>query len=112
MFLFGHNMAETQTVLWTRVLDRLAGPNPPRVVCVDPRLTEVTRRADVRLAVRPGTNLALMLLKTPHPPAGATTLIVSPGILSQPSELLAMAGGDRAGHGCRVGAKQRTARER
>ena len=60
IFLFGHNMAETQTVLWTRVLDRLAGPNPPRVVCVDPRLTEVARQAEVHLAVRPGTNLALM----------------------------------------------------
>ncbi|WP_324275235.1 molybdopterin-dependent oxidoreductase [Blastococcus brunescens] len=35
--LYGHNMAETQTVLWTRVLDRLAGPNPPKVICVDPR---------------------------------------------------------------------------
>lgn len=60
LFLFGHNMAETQTVLWMRVLDRLAGPHPPRLVCVDPRLTEVARRADVHLAVRPGTNLALM----------------------------------------------------
>lgn len=27
--LFGHNMAETQTVLWSRVLDRLAGPAHP-----------------------------------------------------------------------------------
>lgn len=60
MFLFGHNMAETQTVLWMRVLDRLAGPNPPRLVCVDPRNTEVARRAEVHLPVRPGTNLALM----------------------------------------------------
>ncbi|WP_106814828.1 molybdopterin oxidoreductase family protein [Microbacterium timonense] len=60
IFLFGHNMAETQTVLWARVLDRLAGPEPPRVVCVDPRRTEVAQRADVHLAVRPGTNLALM----------------------------------------------------
>ncbi len=60
MFLFGHNMAETQTVLWMRVLDRLAGPNPPRVVCVDPRETDVARVAEVHLAVRPGTNLALM----------------------------------------------------
>ncbi len=60
MFLYGHNMAETQTVLWMRVLDRLAGPNPPRVVCVDPRETEVARKAEVHLAVRPGTNLALM----------------------------------------------------
>jgi anaerobic selenocysteine-containing dehydrogenase len=60
MFLYGHNMAETQTVLWSRVLDRLAGPNPPRLVCVDPRDTEVARHAEVHLAVRPGTNLALM----------------------------------------------------
>ncbi|WP_203138023.1 molybdopterin oxidoreductase family protein [Microbacterium sp. JZ31] len=60
IFLFGHNMAETQTVLWARVLDRLAGPHPPRVVCVDPRGTDVARHAEVHLAVRPGTNLALM----------------------------------------------------
>ena len=60
MFLYGHNMAETQTVLWSRVLDRIAGPDRPKVVCVDPRETEVARHADVHLAVRPGTNLALM----------------------------------------------------
>jgi anaerobic selenocysteine-containing dehydrogenase len=60
IFLFGHNMAETQTVLWARVLDRIAGPDRPAVVCVDPRETEVARHADVHLAVRPGTNLALM----------------------------------------------------
>src|SRR5690625_982079 len=58
--LHGHNMAETQTVLWARVLDRLAGPNPPRIVCVDPRPTPVARAADVHLAPRPGTNVALM----------------------------------------------------
>ena len=60
IFLFGHNMAETQTVLWSRVLDRIAGPDRPRVVCVDPRPTEVAWHADVHLAVKPGTNLALM----------------------------------------------------
>ncbi|MFD1214234.1 molybdopterin oxidoreductase family protein, partial [Arthrobacter sp. GCM10027362] len=60
IFLYGHNMAETQTVLWARVLDRIAGPDRPAVVCVDPRNTEVARLADVHLAVRPGTNLALM----------------------------------------------------
>ncbi|RZU31931.1 molybdopterin oxidoreductase family protein [Blastococcus saxobsidens] len=58
--LYGHNMAETQTVLWTRVLDRLAGPNPPQVVCVDPRETPVARAATVHLAPRPGTNVMLM----------------------------------------------------
>src|SRR3954462_10011794 len=33
--LYGHNMAETQTVLWSRILDRLAGSDPPEVICVD-----------------------------------------------------------------------------
>jgi anaerobic selenocysteine-containing dehydrogenase len=57
--LYGHNMAETQTVLWTRVLDRLAGPNPPKVVCVDPRMTPVARHATVHIAPKPGTNVAV-----------------------------------------------------
>lgn len=60
VFLYGHNMAETQTVLWARILDRIAGPDRPFIVCVDPRDTEVARVADVHLAVRPGTNQALM----------------------------------------------------
>ncbi|MFF1556419.1 molybdopterin oxidoreductase family protein [Streptomyces sp. NPDC058279] len=58
--LFGHNMAETQPVLWMRVLDRLDGADPPRLICVDPRPTPVARRADVHLAPRPGTNVALL----------------------------------------------------
>ncbi|MCV7103367.1 molybdopterin oxidoreductase family protein, partial [Mycobacterium palustre] len=58
--LFGHNVAETQTVLWARMLDRLAGDAPPAIVCVDPRLTPVARRATVHLAPLPGTNVALM----------------------------------------------------
>ena len=58
--LYGHNMAETQSVLWMRILDRLAGPNPPQLICVDPRPTEVARHAAVHLAPRPGTNVALM----------------------------------------------------
>src|SRR3954452_15104915 len=35
--LFGHNVAETQPVLWMRMLDRLAGANPPKLLVVDPR---------------------------------------------------------------------------
>src|SRR5215213_7577219 len=58
--LYGHNVAETQDVLWTRMLDRLAGPNPPKLVVVDPRLTPVARAATVHLAPRPGTNVMLM----------------------------------------------------
>ena len=58
--LYGHNMAETQTVLWTRILDRLAGPEPPVLICVDPRRTPVAEAATVHLAPRPGTNVMLM----------------------------------------------------
>ncbi len=58
--LFGHNVAETQAVLWMRMLDRLAGSDPPAIVCVDPRPTAVARHATVHLAPLPGTNVALM----------------------------------------------------
>jgi anaerobic selenocysteine-containing dehydrogenase len=58
--LYGHNVAETQAVLWMRMLDRRRGPNPPAMVVVDPRDTPVAREADVHLAVRNGTNVALV----------------------------------------------------
>lgn len=58
--LFGHNVAETQSVLWMRMLDRLAGDNPPQIICVDPRPTPVARHATIHLAPRPGTNVPLM----------------------------------------------------
>ncbi|MBM7087700.1 nitrate reductase [Streptomyces sp. NPDC012461] len=58
--VFGHNVAETQTVLWMRMLDRLDGADPPALICVDPRFTPVARRADVHLAPRAGTNVALL----------------------------------------------------
>jgi anaerobic selenocysteine-containing dehydrogenase len=60
LFLVGHNVAETQTVLWARMLDRLHGPDRPRLIVADPRLTPTARRADVHLPVRPGTNVALL----------------------------------------------------
>ncbi|MGN6251032.1 MAG: molybdopterin oxidoreductase family protein [Marmoricola sp.] len=64
IFLYGHNMAETQTVLWNRILDRTRGEDPPRVVAVDPRRTLVAQEAErtggVHLAPRVGTNMAVM----------------------------------------------------
>lgn len=56
----GHNIASQQTVLWMRILDRLAGPNPPKLVVIDPRRTETAKEADVHLAPRVGTNVALL----------------------------------------------------
>ena len=58
--LWGHNCAETQAVLWMRMLDRRHGPNPPELLAVDPRATPVAREADVHLAPRNGTNMALL----------------------------------------------------
>lgn len=58
--LYGHNVAATQDVLWSRMLDRRRGPDPPRMVCVDPRPTPVAEEADVHLAVRSGTNQAVI----------------------------------------------------
>jgi anaerobic selenocysteine-containing dehydrogenase len=60
IFHCGHNVAEAQTVLWMRILDRRRGPSPPRLVVVDPRPTPTAREADLHLAIRPGTNLALL----------------------------------------------------
>jgi ferredoxin-nitrate reductase len=56
----GINTAETQTVLWMHELDRLRGPDPPRSIVIDPRETESAREAEVHLAIKPGTNLALL----------------------------------------------------
>lgn len=60
IFMVGHNVAATQTVLWSRILDRLDGPSPPQLIVVDPRLSETGRRASLHLSPRIGTNLALL----------------------------------------------------
>ncbi|HEY8611591.1 MAG TPA: nitrate reductase [Roseomonas sp.] len=60
LFLVGHNIAATDTVLWSRMLDRRRGPKPPRLVVVDPRRTMTAREADLWLSPRVGTNLALL----------------------------------------------------
>lgn len=60
IFMVGHNMAHTQTVLWSRILDRLEGPSPPQLIVVDPRKSDTARAATVHLAPRIGTNMALL----------------------------------------------------
>ena len=59
-FLLGHNLASQQTVLWSRILDRLHSPQPPRLIVVDPRRTETAQAAHLHLAPRGGTNLPLL----------------------------------------------------
>jgi ferredoxin-nitrate reductase len=60
IFHMGHNPAHTGTVLWMRILDRRHGPRPPQLIVVDPRRTETAREADIHLAPRLGTNVALL----------------------------------------------------
>ncbi|MGD9485514.1 nitrate reductase [Streptomyces sp. TRM70308] len=60
LFVVGHNPAETQTVQWARMLDRLHGVARPRLIVVDPRVTATARQADVHLRLKPGTNVALL----------------------------------------------------
>jgi ferredoxin-nitrate reductase len=56
----GHNVAEAQTVLWSRILDRRRGPKPPQLVVIDPRETPTAKEADVHLAPMLGTNVAVL----------------------------------------------------
>jgi ferredoxin-nitrate reductase len=60
IFIVGHNVASTQTVLWARMLDRLAGPDPPKLVVIDPRLSDTAKMATVHLAPKIGTNMAVL----------------------------------------------------
>jgi anaerobic selenocysteine-containing dehydrogenase len=72
LLLVGHNMASQQTVLWMRILDRRRGPNPPKLIVIDPRRTDTAKEADVHLAPRVGTNVAVLnglqhlLIRTGH----------------------------------------------
>ena len=56
--LYGHNVAEAQTVLWERML---VAKNQGRIIVADPRRTPTVRQgADLHLQLRAGTNVALM----------------------------------------------------
>jgi anaerobic selenocysteine-containing dehydrogenase len=58
--LYGHNVAEAQTVLWERMLAAKA-KNSGRIIVADPRRTPTVRQgADLHLQLRVGTNVALM----------------------------------------------------
>jgi ferredoxin-nitrate reductase len=71
----GHNIASQQTVLWMRILDRLAGPNPPKIIAIDPRDTFTAEKATIHLAPKVGTNLVVM--------NGLLNLIIKNGAIDQ-----------------------------
>jgi ferredoxin-nitrate reductase len=58
LLLLGSNTAACHPILWSRIRERQA--EGAYVICVDPRPTPTARDADLHLAVKPGTDLALL----------------------------------------------------
>ena len=58
-FVTGSNMAECHPVLWERIRDRKKSRPETFIIVVDPRRTRTVRHADLHLAIRPGTDIAL-----------------------------------------------------
>ncbi len=57
-FVIGSNMADCHPILYLRMAERMkAGA---KLIVVDPRRTATARRADLYLAIKPGTDLALL----------------------------------------------------
>ncbi|MCW8956692.1 MAG: nitrate reductase [Gammaproteobacteria bacterium] len=59
-FVFGMNPAEMHPQLWRRIAKARRTTRAPKLIVVDPRRTQTARSADLHLALKPGTNLALM----------------------------------------------------
>ena len=59
-FVIGMNPAEMHPQLWRRIAKARRSLRAPKLIVVDPRRTQTARSADLHLALKPGTNLALM----------------------------------------------------
>jgi len=59
-FVFGMNPAEMHPQLWRRIAKARRTTRAPKLIVVDPRYTQTARSADLHLALKPGTNLALI----------------------------------------------------
>ncbi len=58
ILISGSNMAECHPILFGRVVK--AVEKGAKLICVDPRLTQVSRLATINLAIRPGTDVVLL----------------------------------------------------
>jgi ferredoxin-nitrate reductase len=58
LLLLGTNTAACHPIVWTKIRQR--SQEGAQVIVVDPRRTETARAADLHLALRPGSDLALM----------------------------------------------------
>jgi nitrate reductase (cytochrome) len=59
-FIVGSNTSECHPVLFRRLASRKQNDKTVKIIVVDPRLTNTARIADLHLAIRPGTDLALL----------------------------------------------------
>ncbi|HVK04337.1 MAG TPA: nitrate reductase [Armatimonadaceae bacterium] len=59
ILLTGSNAADCHPIIWERVLDRKRSKPDTYVIVVDPRRTRTARRADLHLAIYPGTDVTL-----------------------------------------------------
>jgi len=84
--IIGHYLGAAIAFLWLTVFGLADAPN-----ALDAGFS-LERAAAVALSVA-CTGGALRLLRAAHPPAGATTVIVSAGLLTSSEELLALAAG-------------------
>ena len=59
--LIGSNTADCHPVIFKRIKQRkMSAPDEVTVICVDPRRTETADFADLHLAIRPGSDIALL----------------------------------------------------
>ena len=59
IMISGSNMAECHPILFGRVVKARAEKGT-KVICIDPRMTQVGRIADIYLPIKPGTDLVLL----------------------------------------------------
>jgi len=60
LMLFGHNAADTGTVLFEQIMDHKNRTGKPYLIVVDPRKTMTAKEADLHLQLSPGTNIPLL----------------------------------------------------
>ncbi|WP_419881519.1 hypothetical protein ACN6MY_18680 [Peribacillus sp. B-H-3] len=56
--LFGHNLAETGTVLFEQIMERKKKTGKPYMIAVDPRNTLTAKEADLHLQLYPWNECA------------------------------------------------------
>jgi len=89
--LIGHGVALLAGCVSLVIFGLLAAPSVLEIGVTAPYIGAAALSILITMAL-------LIILSSPHPPAGATTLIVSPGLLKTPAHLAAMPAGVSLAH--------------